>query len=139
MPTSKLKTSYLKKYSLLPSHLFVRYDPVFDALMILLVSPETETVVHYVDDHVGLLYLPETLEIVGLQVEAFEHKFLPAHNEVQRVWRLSDTCDLEDAGDLILAVERQTPIIAREVAKAAESRLGLSGKAFTKAIEHAYV
>ncbi len=135
MPANNFKTTYLKQ---MPSPLFVRYDPVFDALMILLVSPELETVVHYVDEHVGLLYIPETLEIVGLQVEAFERKFLPAHVEVQRVWRLSDACDLEDAGDLILAVERQTPLVAREVAKAAESMLGQSGKAFTKAVEQAH-
>lgn len=140
VPTKKLKTTLLKTFRPGEQHLvFVKYDPVFDALMILLVPPETETVVHYIDEHVGLLYTPDNLEIVGIQVEAFEHSFLASHDTVRKVWRLSDSCnELEDVGDMILAVEKAKPKVAREVAKATENVLGQAGKEFAKAIEYAY-
>jgi hypothetical protein len=119
--------------------LYVKYDPVFDALIILLVSPQTETVVHYVDQHVGLLYTPDDLEIVGLQVEAFERSFLPQHDSLQRVWRLSDaSAELKDAGDVILAFAQVTPRVAQEVARATEPILGKAGQAFTRAVAYTY-
>src|ERR1700730_1814722 len=96
--------------------------------MFQVVSLETETVVHYVDDHVALLYRADDLEIVGLQVEDFQHSFVPSHANVQRVWRLSDTgAKLENVGDMILVVEafeRKKMTVAREVAKAAEPLVG---------------
>lgn len=138
--TDQLKTTLLKTFQPGKQHpLFVKYDPVFDALMILLVSPETETVVHYVDQYVGLLYTPDDLEVVGLQVEAFERSFLPQHDTVQRVWRLSDADGgLRDAGDIILAFQKVTPKVAQEVAKATESVLGKTGKEFTRAMAFTY-
>lgn len=138
IPTSKLQTEYLKSFPKSPRHLFFRYDKRFDALLILLVSPEVETVVHYVDEHVGLLYTPDDFEIVGIQVEAFERSFLPNHAAANQVWRLSDSCDeLEDFGDLVLAFERKKPEIAREVARAAESILRPPEQEYVRAIEHA--
>jgi hypothetical protein len=119
--TDQLKTSLLaglaKKK---PQQCFVNYDDDFDALMILVVSPDTETVVHYLDEHIALLYQPETLEIVGLQVEAFESNFVPSHSSVQRVWRLSDAVGskLESVGDMLLVVEKIKPEVAREVVNA---------------------
>jgi hypothetical protein len=105
--------------------LFVKYDSAFDALIVLVVSPELETVVHYVDDHVALLYLPDTLEIVGLQVEDFEYSFVPQHEALSRLWRLSDTgIKLDNFGDMILAVEKIRPAVAREVVKATEAIVG---------------
>ncbi len=105
--------------------LFVKYDSASDTLIVLLVSPELETVVHYVDDHVALLYLPDTFEIVGLQVEDFEYSFVPQHEAVSRLWRLSDTgIKLDNFGDMILAVEKIKPAVAREVLKAAEAIVG---------------
>lgn len=136
MPTSELKTNALKAFRPGPYNpLFFKYDPVFDALKIQIVPPETKTIVHYVDDYVGLLYTPDDLEIVGLQVEAFEHGFLPSHDAVRRVWRLSDSCELEDFGDMILAVERAKPEVAREVVKATKDTLD---EPISEALEHAY-
>ncbi len=134
--TSELKTTLLASLIRQGQRpLFVHYDSEFDALMLLVVPPETETVVHYVDDHIALLYQPDTLEIVGMQVEDFEHSFLPAHENVQRVWRLSDTGnELENVGDMILAVERMKPEVAREVVKAAEDLLGKPGQELVKAL-----
>jgi hypothetical protein len=60
-----------------PQAYSVRYHDTFDALLILLIQPQHETIVHYVDDYVGLVYEAVTMEIVGLQIEAFERAFLP--------------------------------------------------------------
>ena len=134
--TSELKTNLLTRLGKeKPRRIYINYDKVFDALMLLFVSPDTETVVHYVDDHVALLYQPETLEIVGLQVEAFEHRFLSAHENVQRVWRLRDAgITLEDFGDIVFAFERIKPNLAREVVKAAEDVLGEPGAELVAAL-----
>jgi uncharacterized protein YuzE len=135
MITHQLQTTYLRQK---PSALHVKYDPDFDALMLLVVSPETETVVRYLDNHVAFLYEPDSKEIVGIQIEAFERKFLPKHEAVRRVWKLSDACnDLQDVGDMILAVERITPRVAWEVTKAAEDILGEPGHELAAALEYA--
>lgn len=136
MPTQQLRTNILR--GIRPgSHscLYFKYDPVFDALKFQIVPPDTNTVVHYVDDYVGLLYTADDLEIVGLQIEAFEHSFLSRHDAVQRVWRLSESCELEDFGDIILTVERRNPEVAREVVRAARDTLG---EPLSEALEHAY-
>jgi hypothetical protein len=138
IPTNKLQTEYLKNFPKAQRPLTIKYDKRFDALLILLVSPETPTVVHYVDEHVGLLYRPGDFEIVGIQVEAFERSFLPNHAPVDKAWRLSDSCDeLEDFGDLVLAFERRQPEVAREVMRAAEKNLSKTEREYVRAIEHA--
>lgn len=129
VPTSQLKTTLLARLTKESRRrLFISYDREFDALMLLFVSPDTETVVHYLDDHVALLYEPEMFEIVGIQVEAFEHSFLSAHENVHRVWRLRDAgVPLEDFGDIVFAFERIKPRLARELVKATEDILGAPG------------
>jgi hypothetical protein len=131
--TSELKTNRLKAsdkplYS-------VRYHKPFDALLLLIIPPEHKTVVHYVDKHVGLVYEAGTLEIVGLQIEAFERHFLPEHDSVQRIWRLSDTgAEIQNFGDLILAVEKWKPKVAQEVVRAASDVLGPQAEELAAAI-----
>ncbi len=123
--TSDLKTSRLEALvrdrKLNPS---ISYDEVFDALILRFV-PELNTVVHYIDDeHIALLYEESTKEIVGLQIEDFTFSFLPHHANVERVWRLSDVNPtFSNMGDLILAVERIKPTVAREIFKATETPL----------------
>ncbi len=137
--TNKLKTKRLRTFGSGKHLLHIKYDPVFDALMILFVPPETEVVVHYVDDYVGLLYTPDDLEIVGLQVEAFEHSFLAAHDTVNRAWRLSDACEeLKDVGDIILAFEKRTPKVAQEVTRVTAKTLGKPGRILAEAAQNAY-
>ena len=95
---------------------FMYYDPVSDILLLTIVPPTTESVVHYIDDHVALLYEPESLEVVGFQVEAFEHSFMPEHETLRAVWRLSDAnVTLENIGDLIMVFERKKQIVAQEL------------------------
>lgn len=134
VPTDSLKITRLAEAG--KGRAYLHYDPVFDALMILFVSPDTETVVHYVDDHVALLYEPETREVVGLQVEAFERSFVPRHDAVRRVWRLSEATDtkIEDLGDMIFAVEARTPEVTREVVRASAPALGSRGQELVAAL-----
>jgi len=121
IPTKELKVTRLAGERHPP---MLYYDRDFDALMILAISPDTETVVHYIDDHVALLYEPETLEIVGLQIEDFKSGFLPKHENVRRVWRLSEANkNLEDVGDLIITFERLKPQVAREVVQVTKNLL----------------
>jgi hypothetical protein len=115
---------------------YVSYDRDFDALMLLFVPLETEHIVHYLDDQVALLYQPETLEIVGLQIEDFERRFVPEHETVSGVWHLSEAdLKLEDVGDMLLTLERKKPTVAREIVKAMESLLGQQGKELVKLLE----
>jgi hypothetical protein len=103
----------------------MRYDDDADMFLLLFVSPELETVVFYLDDHVGLLIDPETMNVVGLQIEAFKYSFLPNHGAVDYVWRLSDAwADAKDYGDLVLRFDRTTRQMAREVIRATEDVLG---------------
>jgi hypothetical protein len=106
VPTTQLKTSLLAKLVKSSDHnLIASYDSLFDALFVRVVSRETETVVHYIDDHVGLLYQPDTLEIIGLQVEDFRHSFLSEGSHAPQVWRLSDAgIRPQDNADIILEI-----------------------------------
>jgi len=116
IPTEKLKINRLREHRG-GTHVF--YDSRCDALLIQIVPPETETIVHYIDDkNIALLYEAATREIVGLQVEGFKKSFLPKHADVERVWKWSKKIELEDFGDLVLTVEKMEPAIAREVVQA---------------------
>jgi hypothetical protein len=135
--TDQLKTTHLLRQAEAGQlHQFFHYDDVFDAVMILIVPPETETVVHYIDDQVALLYLPDTLEIVGLQIEDFEHSFLPRHDRVRRVWRLGDALDvrLENVGDIVIAAERKSREVTREIIQASEIAAGQPGEKFKELV-----
>ena len=106
-----------------PAHF--RYSRDVDMVLFLLVPPETETVAHYIDDHVALLYEPGSREVVGVQVEAFEFSFVREHGGVRKVWQLSDACkELSDFGDLLIKVEDWEPVVAKEVVMVADSILG---------------
>ncbi len=122
---SELKWAYLFDRAKQTSGFFMRYDEDADIFLLLFVSPEQETVVYYVDDHVGLLIHPETMNVVGFQVEAFKYSFLPSHASVDRVWRLGEAgLAAKDYGDLILIFDQTTKHVAREVFRAVEDVLG---------------
>jgi hypothetical protein len=100
----------------------MRYDKISDILILSFVPATVETVVHYLDDHVGLLYEPETLEVVGLQIEGFEQSFMPAHDSLRAVWRYSGA-ELKDIGELMLVFERKKQDVARELRPIIKERL----------------
>ncbi len=83
--TDELKLDRLIRFLKNPVGANFVYAPAFDAAMILLVPPEVETVVHYLegDEQMALLYDPETMEAVGLQIEGFARSFVPQHEALQ--------------------------------------------------------
>lgn len=125
--TNDLKTSLLQKMSEGNQHVInMHYDSLADTLIFLFVSREIPTIAHYIDEHVALLYQPENNEVVGIQVEDFQTSFVNAYVNVQKAWKLSDSCtdlNIQDLGDISLVIERQKPVVAREVAKVTEEIL----------------
>lgn len=98
--------------------IFMYHDKISDMLILSVAPPTTETIVHYIDDHVGLLYDPSSYEVVGFQIEAFEHSFMPEHASMQQVWKISDaTKRPQDMGELNIVFERQKKNVAWELKK----------------------
>lgn len=127
--TDDLKTNRLAELAANPKKnqpSFFYFDEDLDELIILTVSPEIETVVHYLEgeNNVALICEANSLEIVGFQVEEFEKSFLPKYANIQNVWKLSDCVDMNNVWDMQLAVKRKQPEIAREVVKVSEPILG---------------
>lgn len=65
----------------LPCNVSLRYDSESDMLI---AAPATESIVHYVDERLALLYDPDTLEVVGFQIEALCHSFLKMKQNDQK-------------------------------------------------------
>ena len=117
-PTKKLKFNRLQK----PSGAHVFYDNDCDALVIQMVPPKTETIVHYIDDeNVALVYEADSKEVVGIQVEGFTRSFLPKHANVESVWR--HTVQIKDFGDLIVKFKKMEPLVAKEVMRASHTAI----------------
>ena len=140
--TTDLKAEYLNRIAQKKERapLLLRYDSLSDTLILLLISPKIETVVHHIDKYGSLLYRPDTMDIVGIQIEDFEHSFLPKHDEVRRVWRFRKTIDEwpENIVDLEIIVQKMKPKMAREIVRAAEptlEQLGLPTESLNHALE----
>jgi hypothetical protein len=111
--TGELKTNRLRA----ATSTYTDYDEDFDALIMLVVPPDTETVVHYLDDepHVALLYEPASLEIVGVQIEDFELSFIPWLEASKREWKLSETLGIELKHDITLSLVEGSGRQARDI------------------------
>ncbi|MBZ0283491.1 MAG: hypothetical protein K8L97_22335 [Anaerolineae bacterium] len=105
----------------------IKYDPRFDALRIYFL-PQMDCIVHYIDDYVGLLYQPETKEIIGMHIEDFVHSFLAQHGTVESAWRLSESDSRnESLAELAVVFERKTSQLTREIVKSTEDLLEKEG------------
>lgn len=114
--TKSLITSRLMAAIERDQPLYLHYDGECDELLLQFVPPDIMTVVHYIDEHVAFLYEPDSMEIVGFQVEAFQTSFLPKHESLKRVWRLSDSgAELDDIEDLVIVFEKKKREVAREM------------------------
>ena len=51
------------------------YNEQVDSFTLLIVSQKIKKIVHYIDEHVALLYDPETKEIVGVRIESFKREW----------------------------------------------------------------
>ena len=132
----KFKTSYLAQG---PKRLSFFYDDEADELMLMLANPEDEAVVHYLDNHVGILFDPESFEIVGLQIEGFKKGFVPKYVSLEKAWKLSDFGDINraDVGELSVIIEEKQLQVALAVVKAAGPILGQTATPFERALEYA--
>jgi hypothetical protein len=133
-----LKTTFLASIDR-PRPLFFFYDEPADELMILLIPPDRETIVHYLDDHVGLLFDANNNEVVGLQIDGFNSSFTPKYVSLQKIWRLSDCKEIERAniGELSIAVQERQLKIALEVIKVSKPLLGKQAVELKRALEYA--
>lgn len=117
--TNELKTTVWKEQIANPRvRPYFLYNDLVDALTLLVVDPIRPKITHYIDDYVALLYDPDSLEIIGVRVEAFERGFLPSYVGLQKVWRLCDKdAALKDFGDLTIFVQRMEPLITTEISR----------------------
>jgi hypothetical protein len=123
--TDQLKTGRLTAAAQRGEPLYFHYNRRSDNLMLLIVPRTIETVVHYIDDHIALLYEPDTLEVVGFQVEALQHSFLPNNPDFRNAWLFSESGEkVQDLQDLSLIFERKKREVARELIHTAENMLG---------------
>jgi hypothetical protein len=135
--TSSLKTSFLAHLSERKPQLFMNYDDVSDILMLMVAPPDTETVVHYIDHNVAVLYTPNDLEIVGLQIEDFDKQFVPLYSSLKKAWTLRDTgIKRGNVWDLTVAVEEKKIMFAIDVVKAAQPILGRPADKLEKALAY---
>jgi hypothetical protein len=108
---------------------FVNYDEDIDTLMLMFVSLDVETVVHYLNKHIALLYHPETNEVIGIQVEAFR-KYMEQNRKIKAAWLLDEPIrnrKVHDLGQLVNVYNKRTPSFARELAQATEEVIRPNG------------
>src|SRR5713101_7583839 len=113
-----LRSNLLSKHKKHGGFVYIRYDNIFDAFFFMIVPPTVETVVHYVDENVGLLYEAKSKEVVGVQIEAFAKSFLQKHSELLRAWQLRSVP--RDFGETMSSMNKLKPTV-REIYRASES------------------
>lgn len=115
--TKDLNMNIIKSFIEGRVNYFTRYDDELDTFYILFTAPNTETIVHYIDDHLALLYLPGEKEVVGVQVEDFK-QFAKKYNAVEKAWHISTNCDhMKTMENLYALKDKQEKKVIREVAK----------------------
>lgn len=118
---SQLKTDLLKQQ---PS--LIDYDEVVDVLRIYFGDPKKRSVVHYLDDYVGILFSPSDMAIVGIQVDYFEKKFIKKHESIENSWKITDNCkdhNLENIGEMMFFTKKRQEPIVREITNITKSLL----------------
>lgn len=123
---------------------FMHFDEDSDELMLMFIDPNVETTVHYIDSNVGILFRPETLDIVGLQVEGFVKSFAHEHSEVEAAWSLSEALaaqehkQFKNLKDLQLFMKEKELNVALEIIKVSEPVLGQKAKPLREAAEKVF-
>lgn len=99
-----------------PGFLYVDYDTDADIFYLHFGEQPAEIVVHYIDDYIGVLYDPSTLQVVGMQIEAFQYSYVPTHG-LTNTWELSDAEQrrLKNTADVLEASERKKKAVAAEL------------------------
>jgi uncharacterized protein YuzE len=120
METRHLKTKLWHEAAQSRARPAFSYNPDADVLMLLFVDPQRLKVTHYLDEHIALLYLRDSGEIIGMRIEAFKTLFLPRYVELKMAWVLKRSCEgSEDVSDLGMVIEKQEQVLAKEISRIA--------------------
>lgn len=123
---SQLKTKLLQRR---PVH--IDYDERADIFRIFFDNPRQRNVVHYLDDYVGVLFSPDSMDIIGIQVEYFNRTFVNRHQTIKKSWKLSENCkehQLQNVGDMMIVAKKMQEPIAKEITTITENLLFNPGR-----------
>jgi hypothetical protein len=82
----EMQINKFKLDSIDPQRIWSNYDSEADSVVIYLTGAPQPAVSVYVDDNIYLMVDPQSRNVVGFHVEAWERKFVPAHSDVQAIW-----------------------------------------------------
>ena len=133
--TISLRNNLLKKHKKHGGIIYVRFDKEFDAIFLMIVPPDVETVVHYMDENIGLLYEANKREVVGIQIEGFVKSFLPKHRELFRDWNLTNRGVPQDLGETIVAMNEIKPKVVNAVFEASKPSIYQESADLTRALQ----
>jgi hypothetical protein len=102
----RLKTTHIEQQD--PDRVTMSYNREIDTLFIRLDAFGGLHVACYLDDGVYALFDPETMEVVGFQVENWEKAFLNIHPDLKQFWPTSPEPQ-EEMGYIVDIVKRYTP------------------------------
>lgn len=128
---SLLDPSQLKTNLLQQRPVFIDYDERADIFRIFFDNPRQRNVVHYLDDYVGVLFSPESMDIIGIQVEFFNRTFVNRHQSIRKSWKLSENCkehQLQNVGDMMIVARKMQEPIAKEITSITENLLFNPGR-----------
>jgi hypothetical protein len=70
-----------------PTNVWANYDAETDSMIIYLTGKPVRGVQVYLHDDIYAIVDPATRHIIGMYVEAWERSFVPAHPDIQEMWR----------------------------------------------------
>lgn len=119
----RLKMDLLQSFFNGSSDYSTRYDQELDTLFIWFTASPAESVAHYMDDNLALLYTPRDMEVVGLQIEDFK-VFAGKHDALNQAWNFSlNVGKLESMENLYAWKDKQERKVIREVAQVTKDSL----------------
>ncbi len=70
-----------------PTNVWANYDAETDSMILYLTGKPVRGVQVYLRDDIYAIIDPDTYNVVGMYVEAWERSFVPAYPDVQEMWR----------------------------------------------------
>lgn len=70
-----------------PTNVWANYDAETDSMIIYLTGKPVRGIQVYLHDNIYAIVDPASQQVIGMYVEAWERSFVPAHLEVQEMWR----------------------------------------------------
>ena len=81
-----------------PQKVWANYDAESDSLILYLTGKPVRGVQVWIEGDVYLIVEPTTHEMVGMYFGAWERSFVPAHADVEQMWREFKTTLVPDVG-----------------------------------------